>query len=70
MDDKLMEMSYPELISKLAVAPLFIVAVIMAILNVILNKKDKGCFNFFSIIGSWAYICIYLLALYFYFFGE
>jgi len=70
MDDKLMEMPFPELISKLAVAPLFIVVVIMAILNVILNRKDKGGFNFLSIIGSWVYICIYLLALYFYFFGE
>ncbi|PFH88688.1 hypothetical protein [Bacillus sp. AFS088145] len=70
MDDKLMETPFPELISKLAVAPLFIVVVIMAIGNVILNRKDKGCFNFLSIIGSWLYICIYLLALYFYFFGE
>ncbi|MFB7138685.1 hypothetical protein ACFCYN_03375 [Gottfriedia sp. NPDC056225] len=47
MDDELMKISFPELFSKLAVAPLFIVVVIMAILNVILNRKDKVCFNFF-----------------------
>ncbi|XRG79023.1 hypothetical protein V5E38_01500 [Rossellomorea sp. GAMAL-10_SWC] len=70
MDDKLMEMSFPELISKLAVAPLFILVVIFAILYVILNRKDKGCFNFILIIGSWVYICIYVLALYFFFFGK
>jgi len=70
MDDKLMVMPFPELISKLAVAPLFIIVVILAILNVILNRKDKGCFNFISIIGSWVYICIYVLALYFFFFGK
>ncbi|MGM0807448.1 MAG: hypothetical protein ACQET8_22345 [Bacillota bacterium] len=67
MDDKLMEMPFPELISKLAVSPLFIVVVLVAILNVILNRKDKGCFNFLSIIGSWIYICMYVLALYFFF---
>ncbi|MBO1511115.1 hypothetical protein [Metabacillus bambusae] len=68
MEDKLMEMPFPELISKLAVAPLYILVVILAILNVILNRKNKGCFNFFWIMGSWVYICIYLLALYFFFF--
>lgn len=36
-----MEMPFPELISKLAVSPLFIVVVLVAILNVILNRKDK-----------------------------
>ncbi|MBT2720294.1 hypothetical protein [Bacillus sp. ISL-46] len=44
MDDKLMKMPFPELISKLVVAPLFIVVVILAILNVILNRKDN-CAN-------------------------
>ncbi|MEF2098404.1 hypothetical protein V3595_27950 [Bacillus sp. CFBP9009] len=70
VDDKLMEMPFPELISKLAIAPLYILVVIVAILNVILNRKNKGCFNFFLIMGSWVYICIYLLALYFFFFGK
>ncbi|MFE3976226.1 MULTISPECIES: hypothetical protein [unclassified Peribacillus] len=70
VDDKLMEIPFPELISKLAVAPLYIFMVIMAILNVILNRKNKGCFNFFLIMASWVYICIYLLALYFFFFGK
>mgnify|MGYP003585728965 CR=1 FL=1 len=70
MDDKLIEMSFPELISKLAVAPLFILVVIFAILYVILNRKDRGFFYFILIIGSWVYICIYVLALYFFFFGK
>ena len=70
VDDKLMEMPFPELISKLAVAPVFMVVVILAILNVILNRKDKGCFNFLTIIGSWIYICIYVLALCFFIFGK
>jgi hypothetical protein len=70
MDDKLMEMPLPELFSKLAVAPLSIFVVIFAILNVLLNRKDKGCFNFLMIIGSWIYICIYVLALFFFIFGK
>lgn len=53
-----MEMPFPELISKLAIAPLYILVVIVAILNVILNRRNKGCFNFFLIMGSWVYICI------------
>mgnify|MGYP000692910710 CR=1 FL=1 len=36
-----MEMPFPELISKLAVSPLFIVVVLVAILNVILNRKAE-----------------------------
>ncbi|MEH7073789.1 hypothetical protein [Neobacillus drentensis] len=70
MDDKLMEIPFPELLSKLAVSPKFIVVVILASLNVLLNRKDKGCFNFLMIIGSWIYICIYVIALYFFIFGK
>ncbi|PGZ96248.1 hypothetical protein COE51_18620 [Bacillus pseudomycoides] len=56
--------------AQLAVSPLFIVVVLLALFYFIFNRKDKGFFTKFFLICSLIYICIYLLAFYFYFFAN
>ncbi|MEH7501554.1 hypothetical protein V7152_05820 [Neobacillus drentensis] len=68
MTDKFMEMSIPELSSKLVVAPLYIINLIMCIGYLIVLRKEKGCFVFIGKIYSFIIIVNYIVALYFRFF--
>ena len=44
MNDKIMETSFPELYSRLAVAPLYIIQLIFCIGYLIFTRKDKRDF--------------------------
>ncbi|PFH83599.1 hypothetical protein COI44_17480 [Bacillus sp. AFS088145] len=56
--------------AQLAVSPTFIIVVSFALFYFIYNRKEKGFFTKFFLICSLIYICIYLLAFYFYFFAN
>ena len=68
MDDKIMETPFPELYSKLAVAPLYIIQLIFCIGYLIFTRKDKGIFTSIFKIYCIFIIVNYLVALYFRFF--
>ncbi|GKU85320.1 hypothetical protein NCCP28_47160 [Niallia sp. NCCP-28] len=58
-------MMLPDLYSKLAIAPLYILVLIMAILYLLLNYKEKGFFVFMFKIYAVFIIVNYVIALYF-----
>lgn len=58
-------MMLPDLYSKLAIAPLYILVLIMAILYLLLNFKEKGFFALMFKIYAVFIIVNYLIALYF-----
>ncbi len=62
-------MMLPDLYSKLAIAPLYILVLIMAILYLLLKFKDKGFFAFMLKIYAVFLIVNYVIALYFRFIG-
>ncbi|TRZ39564.1 hypothetical protein CEQ21_00910 [Niallia circulans] len=62
-------MMLPDLYSKLAIAPLCIFVLIMAILYLLLKFKDKGFFAFMLKIYAVFIIVNYVIALYFRFIG-
>lgn len=62
-------MMLPDLYSKLAIAPLYIFVLIMAILYLLLKFKDKGFFAFMLKIYAVFIIVNYVIALYFRFIG-
>lgn len=64
MDEKLMEMPFPELFSKLVVSPVFIIQLLMCISYIIFLREDKGFIAFIGKIYSIIMIVIYLVALY------
>jgi hypothetical protein len=68
MDDRIMETSFPELYSKLAVAPLYIIQLILCIGWLIYTRKEKGCILLFGKIYSFIIVINFLVALYFRFF--
>lgn len=55
------------LLSQIAVSPLFIFMVIGSVLFLVFMRNEKGCLSSVGKIGSLFYICVYLVALYFYF---
>ncbi|WP_028391049.1 hypothetical protein [Bacillus cihuensis] len=65
MDDKIMETTFPELYSKLAVSPLYIIQLILCIGWLIYTRKEKGCILLFGKIYSLIIVVNYLVALYF-----
>lgn len=68
MDDKIMETPTPELYSELAVAPLYIIQLMVCIGWLIYVRKEKGCFILFGKI-YFAFIFVnYIVAIYFRFF--
>lgn len=68
MNDKIMETSFDELYSSLAVAPLYNIQLIFCIGYVIFTRKDKGIFVLIFEIYSIFIIVNYLVALYYHFF--
>ena len=62
-------MMLPDLYPKLAIAPLYIFVLIMAILYLLLKFKDKGFFAFMLKIYAVFLIVNYVIALYFRFIG-
>lgn len=68
VDEKILEMSFPELYSKLAVAPFYIINLILCIGYLIVARKEKGCAVFIGKIYSLFVIVNYIVALYFRFF--
>jgi hypothetical protein len=63
-----METTFPELYSKLAVAPLYIIQLILCIGWMIYSQKEKGSIVLFGKIYSLIIIVNYLVAIYFCFF--
>jgi len=63
-----MTMTFPQLFSNLAAAPLYIMVLIICIGYLIFTRRDKGFFVFLGRIYSVFIIATYLIALYFYFF--
>lgn len=61
-------MSFPELLSKLAVAPLYIIQVILCIVFLIYSRKERGFLVAWGKIYSVIILGIYLIALYYHFF--
>jgi len=68
VDDKIMEMPFPELYSNLAIAPLYIIQLILCIGYLIFLRKEKGCFLLIGKIYSLFIVVNYIVALYFRFF--
>ena len=58
-------MTLPDLYSKLVIAPLYILVLIMSILYLLLNFKDKGFFAFMFKMYTVFIIGNYVIALYF-----
>jgi len=58
-------MTLPDLYSKLVIAPLYILALIMSILYLLLNFKDKGFFAFMFKMYAVFIIGNYVIALYY-----
>ncbi|MGO4887292.1 hypothetical protein ACJ2A9_06020 [Anaerobacillus sp. MEB173] len=65
MDDKIMEMPFPELYSNLAVAPLYIIQLILCIGYLIFTRNEKGCILLIGKIYSLFIVVNYIIALYF-----
>lgn len=68
MNDKLMEIPIPRLYSELAVAPLYIIQLMVCIGWLIYVRKEKGCIILFGRIYSVFIIVNYIVALFFRFF--
>jgi hypothetical protein len=65
VNDNLMGTTLPELYSKVAVAPLYIIQLIFCIVYLIFSRKDKGIFVFIIKIYCIFIMVNYLVALYF-----
>lgn len=68
VNDKIMEMPLPELYSNIAVAPLYIIQLILCIGYLIFTRKEKGCILLIGKIYSLIIVVNYLIAIYFRFF--
>jgi hypothetical protein len=66
--NSIMALTFPELFSKLAVAPMYIIVLVLCIGYLFFTWKDRGIFVFIHRIYSVIIIAIYLISLYFHFF--
>lgn len=68
VDDKIMETPFQELYSKLSVAPLYIIQLILCIGFLIFLRKERGCVVVIGKIYSLFIVLNYIVALYFRYF--
>jgi hypothetical protein len=68
MDEKIKESPISELYSELAVAPLYIIQLIVCIGWLFYVRKEKGCIILYGNIYSFIIIVNYIVALYFRYF--
>ncbi|PLS04285.1 hypothetical protein [Neobacillus cucumis] len=68
MDNKWIETPLPELYSRLAAAPFYIIQLILCIGYLIFTRKEKGCLIVIGKIYCFFIVINYMVALYFRFF--